>query len=85
MLRMYIKCISIKSFNETRTIHPKSKQVEVYMGSNTENVIDTIFNTLLQNFQRIQETSNERGSEFIPDSVEILEYEFHKIDIIRAE
>ena len=82
---MYIKCISTKSFNETRTMHPKSRQVEVYMGSDTENVIDTLFNTLLQNFQRIQETSNERGSEFIPDSIELLEYELHKIDIIRAE
>ena len=75
---LYIKCISTKCCNETHTMHPKSKQVEVYMGSDTENVIDTLFNTLLQNFQRIQETSNERGSEFIPDSV-------HKIDIIRAE
>ena len=37
------------------------------------------------NFQRIQETTNERGSEFIPDSVEILDYEFHEIDIISAE
>ena len=55
------------------------------MGSDTENVIDTHFNTLLQNFQCIQETSNKRGSEFIPDSIEVLEYEFHKIDIIRAE
>ena len=66
-------------------MHPKSRQVEVYMGSNTENVIDTLFNTLLQNFLLIQETSNERGSEFIPDSVQLLEYELHKIDIIRAE
>ena len=57
MLRMYIRCISTKSFNETRTMHPKSKQVEFYMGSDTENVIDTLFNMLLQNFQRIQETS----------------------------
>ena len=55
------------------------------MSSDTEDVIDTLFNTLLQSFQRIQETSNERGSEFIPDSVELLEYELHKIDIIRAE
>ena len=85
MLRMYINCISTKSFNETCTMHPKSKQVEVYMGSDTENVIDTLFNTLLQNFQRIQETSSERGSEFITHSVELLEYELHKIDIIRAE
>ena len=66
-------------------MHPKSRQVEVYMGSNTENVIDTLFNTLLQNFLLIQETSNERGSEFIPDSVQLLEYELHKIDIIRAK
>ena len=66
-------------------MHPKSKQVEVYMGSDTEYVINTLFNTLSQNFQLIQETSNQRGSEFIPNSVELLEYEPHKIDIIRAE
>ena len=82
---MYIKCISTKGFNETHTMHPKSKQVDVYMGSDTENVVDTLFNTLSQNFQHIQETSNERGSKLIPDSVEILEYEFHKIGLIRAE
>ena len=71
--------------NETRTMHPKSRQVEVYMGSDTENVIDTLFNTLLQNFQLMQETSSERGSEFIPDSIELLAYKLYKIDIIRAE
>ena len=85
MLRMYIKWISTKSFDETRTMHPESKLGEFYMSSDTENVINTLFNTFLQNFQRIQETQNERGSEFIPDSIELLEYELHKIDIIRAE
>ena len=55
------------------------------MGSNTEDVIDKLFNTLLQRFQRAQETSNERGSEFIPDSVELLYYHFQRIDIRRAE
>ena len=55
------------------------------MGSDNENVIDTPFNTLLQSFQLIQETSNERENEFIPDSVKLLEYELRKIDIIRAE
>ena len=82
---MYIKCISTKSFEETRTMHPKTKQAYFYMGSDTENVIDTLFNTLLQKFQRIHETSNERGSEFIPDSIKLLEYELRKKDIIRAE
>ena len=66
--------------------HPlKSKVVEVYMGSDTENVIDTLFNTLLQNFKSTQDTSNERRSKFIPNSVEVLYYDSHKIDIIRAE
>ena len=69
MLRMYIKYFSTKSFDETRTMHSKSKQVEFYVGSDTENVINTLFNTILQNCQRLQETSNERGREFIPDSV----------------
>ena len=46
---MYIKCISTKRFNETRTMHPKIKEVEVYMGSNTENVI----NRLLIHFYKI--------------------------------
>ena len=39
LLRMYIKCISTKIFNKTRTMHPKSKQVEFYMGIDTENVL----------------------------------------------
>ena len=55
------------------------------MGSDTENVIDTLFNTLLQRFKNAQETSNERGSKFIPDSIELLYYHFQKIDIRRAE
>ena len=68
-LSIIISCISTKSFNEKRTMHSKSKTVEVYMGSDTENVIDALFNKLLQNFQSAKETSNERGSEFIPDSI----------------
>ena len=50
MLRMYIKCISTKSFDETRTMHPKSKQVEFYMGSDTEIVINTLLILFYQIF-----------------------------------
>ena len=55
------------------------------MGSDTEEVIDKLFNTLLQRLQRAQETSNERGSEFIPNGVELLYYHFQRIDIKGAE
>ena len=55
------------------------------MCSDREDVIDKLFNTLLQWFQRSQKTWNERGSEFIPDSVEFLYYRFQRIDIRRVE
>ena len=77
--------ISTKSFEETRTIYTKSEALEVFMGSDTEDIIDKIFNTLLHRFQRAQETSNERKSEFIPHSVELLDYLLQKIDIRRAK
>ena len=52
------------------------------MGGDTKDVIDKLFNTLLQRFQNAQETLYERGSEFILDSVELLYYHSH---IRRAE
>ena len=55
------------------------------MGSDTKDVINTLFNTILQRFQQAQETSNDKGSEFIPESVELLYYYFQKINIRRAE
>ena len=66
-------------------MHPISEPVETFMGSNTKDVIDKLFNTLLQRFQKSQETSNQRWRKFIPDSVELLYYYFQRIDIRRAE
>ena len=82
---MQNSCISTKSFEENCTIYTKSEPLETFIGSNTKDVIDKLFNTLLQRFQNAQETSNERGSGFIPDSVELLYYHFQIIDIRRAE
>ena len=84
-LTMQNSCISTRRFEETRTIYTKSEPVESFMGSNTEDVIDRLFNMLLQRFQHAQETSYNRGSEFIPDSVELFYYDFQRIEIRRAE
>ena len=57
------------------------------MGSNTENFIDTLFNTIkyaLNKIQQAMETSNERGSGFTHDSVGLLYYHFQRIDIRRG-
>ena len=84
-LKMQNSCISTKIFEETCTLYTKTEPVEIFTGSDTNDVIDKLFNTLLQRFQQAQETSNERGGEFIPDSVELLYYHFQRIDIRRAE
>ena len=84
-LRMHINCISTKIFKNKHTMHPRSKPLEIFMGSNTKDVIDKLFNTLLQKYQKSQETSNKRGSKFISDSAELLYYDFQRIDFIRAE
>ena len=84
-LTMQNSCISTKSFEETGTIYTKSELVKVFMGKDTKDVLDKLFNTLLERFQNAQETSNKRGSEFIPDSAELLYNHFQRIDIRRAE
>ena len=84
-LVMQNNCISTKSFKDTRTIYSASKPVELFMGSNTDNAIDELFNTILQRFQQAIEISNEKGSEFNYESVALLYYYFQKIEIRRAE
>ena len=76
--------ISVKDFEDTRTIYSASIPVEIFMGSDTENIIDTLFNTILNRIQEAMETSNERGSEFTDKSVGLLYYHFQKIDIRRG-
>ena len=55
------------------------------MGSDTDEVINRFFDTMLQRFQDARETSFERGSEFIFENVDLLCYYFHKINMQRAE
>ena len=57
-LVMQNSCISTTKFHfyETRTIYSASEPVEIFMSSDTEDVIDTLFNTILQRFQQAQET-----------------------------
>ena len=54
------------------------------MGSNTDEVIDRLFNTMLQRFQEAKETPFEGRSEFIFENVDSLHYHLQKIDINRS-
>ena len=75
--------ISVKDFEDTRTIYSASRAVEVFMGSDIDNIIDTLFNAILNKIQQATETSNERRSGFTHDDVGLLYYHFQKINIRR--
>ena len=82
---MLNNCISFKNFEETRSIYSASVLVEVFMGSDTDDIIDELFTTILERFQEARETSNDKGSQFIHESVYLLYYYFHKIDMKKGE
>ena len=54
---MLNNCISVENFEETPTIYLKSESVEI-MGSDTNDVIDRLFETTLERLQQAILTSN---------------------------
>ena len=63
-------------------MHTKSDNIEITMGSKTDDIINELFESLLQNYQkRLEELMRE--SEFIVDSVDFLYYHLQKISLKR--
>ena len=50
-LTMAINFISCKDSDETRTMHTKSNNVEIRMGSETDEIIEELFESFLQKYQ----------------------------------
>ena len=50
-LVMQNNCISVKNFEDTHIIYSAPKPAEIFMGSDTKDVIDRLFDTSLERFQ----------------------------------
>ena len=61
----------------------KSNNVEIMMGSETNETIEELFKSFLQRYQEGLEESM-RGSEFIFDSVDALYYDLNRISLSRG-
>ena len=79
-LTMAINFISSKDYDETRTIHTKSNNVEIMIGSETDEIIEELFESLLQLFPKKLEESL-RGSEYDYDSVDAFYYNLNKVSL----
>ena len=74
-LSMTINSISSKDSDEISTMHTKSGNIYIMMGSETDDIIKEFFKSFLQTYQdRLEESM--RGSEFFFDSIDLLEYKF---------
>ena len=81
-LTVGINFISSKDSKETYTMHTKSDNIEIMMGSKTDDVINELVDSLLQRDQEGLEESM-KVSDFIPDSVDLLSYQLQKKSLKR--
>ena len=82
-LTLIINFISYKGSDEIRTMDLKSNNVEIKMGNETDEIIEERFESLLQKYQAGLE-ERIRGSEFVFDSVNSLNYNLHKMSLNRG-
>ena len=76
-LTMQINFISSKDSEETLTMYTKSHNVEIMIGNKTDEIIEELFESLLQRYQGGLEESM-RGSEFVFDSIDLFYYHLQK-------
>ena len=79
-LTMAINFLSSKDSKETRTMYSKSDSIEIMMVDETEKIIEELFDSFLQRYQKNLEESM-RGSEFVFHSVDSLYYKLYKIEV----
>ena len=80
---MIIKFISSKDSDKIHAMCLKRNNIEIKMDNETDEIIEKLFESFLQNYQeRLEEKM--RGSEFVFDSVDLLHYNLHKISLNRS-
>ena len=67
---MAINCISSKGSDATRTMHTKSNNLEIMMGSEADEIMDELSKSFLQKYQEGLEESM-RGSACVYDSDDV--------------
>ena len=70
--------------DETRIMYTKSTNAEIITGSDTNEVIEVLFESLLQKYQTNLEEKM-HGSEFVFHGVNALYYDLNKISLNRGE
>ena len=82
-LTMAINFFSSKDSKETCTMYSPSYNIELVIGIETDKIIEDLFDSFLQRYQKGLEEST-GGSEFVFDNVDSLYYKLHNISLNRG-
>ena len=79
---MRVNFISSKDTRETRTIYVWSDNVSIMRGSDLNDIIKKAFRSFLRNYQ--EELKIIKGSDFVFESVEMMDYKLHRVRLGRG-
>ena len=82
-ITMRISIISFIDKNETQVMHTKSDNIKVMSGTDTSDAINELINSFTKRYQEGLETKM-KGSSYIFECVDFLEYHLHKISLNRG-
>ena len=82
-LTMRIIFVSFMDANETGVMHTKSDNIEIRSGNKTSDAINELFNSFSKRYQEGLETKM-KGSSFVFERINLLEYHLHKISLNRG-
>ena len=82
-LTMEINYICSKDSEKTHTTHTNSHDIEIIIGNKTDEIIEKLFESLLQNYQKDLEEPM-TGSKFVCNSINLLYYHLQKISLKRG-
>ena len=81
-ISMHVNIISSKDTGETRTIYVWSDKVRIMRGSDTNDIIRKNFRSFLHNYEK--ELKIIKGSDFVFESVELVDYKLHRVRLRRG-
>ena len=80
---MKIRFISFIDNTESIIMYSKSNNVEIMSGYDTNNIINMLIDSFNKRYQKALETQM-KGSNYVFDRINLLEYHFHKITLNRG-
>ena len=83
-INMGVNFVSSKDTREIRTFYVHSDNEEIGSGNETVEIINKLFESFLSNYQN-EEKMLRKGSEFVFESVDLLSYYIHKINLKRGK